>query len=67
MKEIFQNMGSCTKDLKIPKNDVMKYFNNVNSTLKLAEINELLKTSELCFEDVWHEMDFLGTNLISWH
>lgn len=30
MKEIFQNMGSCTKDLKIPKNDVMKYFNNVN-------------------------------------
>ena len=67
MKEIFQNMGSCTKDLKIPKNDVMKYFNNVNQTLKLAEINELLKTSELCFEDVWHEMDFLGTNLISWH
>ena len=35
MKEIFQNMESCTKDLKIPKGEVMKYFNKANQTLKL--------------------------------
>jgi len=67
MKEIFQNMGSCTKDLKIPKEDVMKYFEEVYKKLNLPEINELFNTSEVCFEDVWHEMDFLGTNRISWH
>jgi hypothetical protein len=36
MKEIFQNMGSCLKDLKIPKDEVIKYFNKANQTLKLA-------------------------------
>lgn len=67
MKEIFQNMQSCTKDLKIPKDDVMKYFSKVYQTLKISEINEVINTSEVCFEDVWHEMDFLGSNFISWH
>lgn len=60
-------MRSCTKDLKIPKDDVMKYFNKVYQTLNLPEMNDLLNTSDVCFEDVWHEMDFLGTNKISWH